>query len=135
MCWDIDIVHRPDTELVDANYWLRLGVDLEFDPLLRNYLAYALQRRDSNPHPTNLPMRPENMPYYRGPQFQEPTGMTVPANALHIQSLITVIVSSNGHGHTHLSNVPVLFGKFDGASPKPKQAARTLLNSEFASYA
>jgi hypothetical protein len=21
MCWDVDIIHRPDYELVDANYW------------------------------------------------------------------------------------------------------------------
>ncbi len=54
---------------------------------------------------------------------------------LHIQSLIADIVSSNGYGHTHLSNVPIQFGAFDGASPKPRQVARTLLNSEFASYA
>jgi hypothetical protein len=67
MCWDIDIVHQPDTELVDANYWLRLGVDLDFDPLLRGYLAYVLERCQSNPPPTKLPMRPENMPYYHGP--------------------------------------------------------------------
>jgi hypothetical protein len=33
MWWDVDIVHRPDTELVDANYWSRLGVDIEFNPL------------------------------------------------------------------------------------------------------
>jgi hypothetical protein len=135
MCWDVDIVHRPNTKLVDANYWSRLGMDLEFDPLLRDYLAYALQCRNSNPPPNDLPMRPENMPYYHGPQIQEPTNTTVPADALHIQSLIADIVSSDGHGHTHLLNVPIRFGAFDGASPKPRQAARTLLNSEFASYA
>jgi hypothetical protein len=33
MCWDVDIVHWPDTELIDAYYWLPLGVDLYFDPL------------------------------------------------------------------------------------------------------
>ena len=38
MCWDVDIVHRPDTELVDADYWSRLGVDLNFDPLYHKYL-------------------------------------------------------------------------------------------------
>jgi hypothetical protein len=135
MCWDVDIVHCPDTELVDANYWSRLGVDLDFDPLLPGYLAYALARRNLNPPPTDLPMHPENMPYYRGPRIQEPTESAVPANALHIQSLITDIVSSFGCGHTHLSNVPVLFGKFDTAHPPPRQATRTLLNSEFASYA
>jgi hypothetical protein len=135
MCWDVDIVHPLDTKLVDTDYWLHLGVDLEFDPLLHGYLAYALQHCNSNPPPTNLPMRPENMPYYHGPRIQKPTGTTVPANMLHIQSLITDIVSSNGHGHTHLLNVPIQFDEFDGASPKPKQAVQTLLNSEFASYA
>ena len=80
-------------------------------------------------------MRPENMPYYHGPRFQEPSNVAVPANALHIQSLITKIVSSFGYGHTHLLNVPIQFGKFNSAHPLPRQAARTLLNSEFASYA
>jgi hypothetical protein len=28
ICWDVDIVHRPDVELVDANYWSHLGVDI-----------------------------------------------------------------------------------------------------------
>ncbi len=31
-------MHRLDTELIDANYWSRLGVDLEFDPLFCKYL-------------------------------------------------------------------------------------------------
>ena len=38
MCWDVNIVHRPDTELVDADYWSRLGINLIFDPLYRKYL-------------------------------------------------------------------------------------------------
>jgi hypothetical protein len=33
MCWGIDIVHRPDLHLVDANYWSCLGIDVNFDPL------------------------------------------------------------------------------------------------------
>jgi hypothetical protein len=130
MCWDVDIVHRPDTELVDADYWSHLGVDLDFDPLLRGYLAYALARCHSSPPPTDLPMRPENMPYYRRPRIQEPTKSAVPADALHIQSLITEIVSSFGCGHTHLSNVPIQFGEFNSAHSPPRQAAQTLLNSE-----
>jgi len=135
MCWDVDIVHRPDTELVDAHYWSRLGVDLDFDPLLRGYLAYALARHHSSPPPTDLLMHPENMPYYRGPRIQDPTNSAVPADALRIQSLITKIVSSFGCGHTHLSNVPIQFGEFDSAHPPPRQVARTLLISEFASHA
>ena len=44
MCWDINIVHRPDTALVDADYWSRLGVDLDYNPILCGYLAYAPNR-------------------------------------------------------------------------------------------
>ncbi len=135
MCWDGDIVHCLDTELVDADYWSRLGIDLDFDPLLCGYLAYALARCQSNPPPTDLPMRPENMPYYRGPRFQDPSDSAASADTHHIQSLISNIVTSVDCGHTHLSIVPIRFGEFDGAHPWPRQAARTLLNSEFACYA
>ena len=88
MCWDVDIVHQPDTALVDANYWSCLGMDLDYDPLLRGYLAYALERCNSNPPPTDLPMHPENMPYFCGPRIQEPSDAGVSADALHIQSLV-----------------------------------------------
>ncbi len=73
MCWDVDIVHPPDSELVDADYWSRLGTDIEFDPLFREYLEFTRQLRRSNPAPSDLPMRPKNMPYYRGPRFQRTT--------------------------------------------------------------
>jgi hypothetical protein len=72
MCWDVDIVHRPDVELVDADYWSRLGVDIVYDPLLRDYMAYTMKTRAAHPPPTELPMRPENMPYYRGPNQELP---------------------------------------------------------------
>jgi hypothetical protein len=45
MCWDIDIVHRPDSELVDADYWSRLGFTLEYDPLYVQYLIQTRQLR------------------------------------------------------------------------------------------
>jgi hypothetical protein len=45
MCWDVDIVHRPDVELIDADYWSRLGADLNFDPLYRKYLELTCQTR------------------------------------------------------------------------------------------
>jgi hypothetical protein len=135
MCWDVDIVHRPDTELVDAGYWSSLGVDLDFDPLLHEYLAYALARRRSNPPPTDLPMRPENMPYYHGPRFPNDQDLTASADAHHIQSLISDIVTSVDCGHTHLSNIPIRFGEFDDAHPRPRNGTRKLLNSELACYA
>ncbi len=33
MCWSVDIVHRLDWHLVDADFWSRFGVDVKFDPL------------------------------------------------------------------------------------------------------
>ena len=45
MCWDVDIFNRPDVELIDADYWSRLGADLNFDPLYRNYLELTHQTR------------------------------------------------------------------------------------------
>jgi hypothetical protein len=109
MCWDVDIVHRPDSELVDANCWSRLGANIDFDPLFRDYLDYTAKLRKSNPTPTDLPMHPENMPYYRGSRVQPVTKASDSEDALHIQSLLTDIVMSNGTGHTHLSNIPVQF--------------------------
>jgi hypothetical protein len=80
-------------------------------------------------------MRPKNKPYYRGPRLQDPSGSAASAETHHIQSLIINIASSASCGHTHLSIIPIRFGEFTGAHPWPRQAARTLLNLEFASYA
>jgi hypothetical protein len=122
MCWDIDIVHPPDSELVDADYWSRLGVDIEFDPLFWEYLEYRHQICHSNPAPTDLPIRLENMPYNRGLCFQRTTP-TESSNAetLHIQSLLTDITTSTGWGHTHLENAPVHIGIL-GWSVNPPQS-------------
>ena len=133
MCWDVDIVHRPDTELVDADFWSRLGTDIEFDPLFRDYLLYVKDLRKSHPAPTDLPMRPENMPYYRGPRVQPVTPVEATADAHHIQDLLTDIVMSTSDTGSRLVNVPVRFGHVSSGSP-PAQT-RALLNSEFASYA
>jgi hypothetical protein len=67
MCWDVDIVHRNDTHLTDADYWSRLGADICFDPLFKSYLDFDRGLCERCPVPTSLPMKPENMPYYRGP--------------------------------------------------------------------
>ena len=61
MCWDVNIVRCPNSELVDADYWSRLGVDMDFDPLFWEYLEFTCQLCQLNPAPIHLPMRPENM--------------------------------------------------------------------------
>jgi hypothetical protein len=35
MCWDVDIVHCPDSELINANYWSRLGTVRRYLMVLR----------------------------------------------------------------------------------------------------
>jgi hypothetical protein len=70
MCWEVKIIHHPDSQLVDADYWSQLGSDIEYDPLQRDHLEFAMKTRAANPPPTEVPMCPENMPYYRGLRFQ-----------------------------------------------------------------
>jgi hypothetical protein len=134
MCWDIDIVHQPDSELINADYWSRLGADINFDPLFRKYLQLTDQLHKSKPAPTDLPMHPENMPYYRGQRIQLPTQTAASDDALHIQGLLTDLVVSGGRGHTHLSNVPIQFGECNPSLLNSDQPARALLNSEFVRY-
>ena len=38
VCWDMDIIHQNVNSLIDADYWSRLGTDLCFNPLLRDYI-------------------------------------------------------------------------------------------------
>jgi hypothetical protein len=73
MGWDVDIVHRRNEHLVDANYWSRLDADLCYDPSFRSYLHLVESLRAKNPAPTEIPMLPEHMPYYRGPRIHGKT--------------------------------------------------------------
>jgi hypothetical protein len=41
MCWDMDIKHRNDHWLPNANYFSHLGADLCFDPLLKDYIQHT----------------------------------------------------------------------------------------------
>jgi len=91
MCWDVDVVHCPANELVDADYWSCLGVDLQFDPIYAQYLTQTRQLCLVNPPPVDLPMLPENMPYYRGPRVKLSPDK-VATEASHIQTLLTEMV-------------------------------------------
>ncbi len=134
MCWDVDIIHRPDLQLVNADYWSCLGADINFDPLFRNYLDYTAKLRKSNPAPTDFPMHPENMPYYRGPRIQPVTDTSEAVDVLHIQSLLTDIIILSCKGQAFFSNIPVWFGHATFPSCRSAAQPRALINSEFASY-
>jgi hypothetical protein len=135
MCWDVDIFNRPDVELIDADYWSRLGADLNFDPLYHKYLELTRQTRKLHPAPTDLPMRPENMPYYRGPQIPKASSDIDKSDMLHIQSLFSELIVSEGGGHNTLSNRPVRFDQNQTSQPETCFKALSLLNLEFAQYA
>jgi hypothetical protein len=65
MCWDVNIVHRNDTYIMDADYYSPLGADLCFDPLFKTYLDLNQSLCLESPVPSSFPMKPENMLYYR----------------------------------------------------------------------
>ncbi len=123
MCWEVDIFHRPDVKLVDTDYWFCLGVDIAYDPLLQDYLAFKMKTRFDNPPPTDLSPRPENMLYYRGPRIWETKRAAPSLDDLHIQLLPTKLFTSNGIGNATLSNIPVQFGNFGNMPLSPKAEA------------
>jgi hypothetical protein len=64
MCWDVDIVHRSNNFLVNADHWLHLNANLCYDPTFRKYLQFVSSFCATHPPLTDIPMQPENMPYY-----------------------------------------------------------------------
>ena len=134
MCWDVDIIHRPDTELVDADYWSRLGVTLEYDPLYVQYLQQTRQYRTSHPATMDLPMLPENMPYYRGPKVRLPA-VAAAVEATHVQTLVTSTLPSTLDSPGTLCTLPIQFGSFPDAAVSNEATTRAMYNSELASFA
>jgi len=137
MGWDVDIVHRTNDYLVDADYWSRLDADLCYDPSFRQYLHIVSNLRQANPPPTDLPMKPENMPYYRGPRIPVahcPSGTsTDDADAdIVATTLMTRIVTQGDLGHTSLGIHPFHVGTFDSI---PAEHARQHYNAEFPALA
>jgi hypothetical protein len=125
MCWDVDIVHRNDAHLTDADYWSRLGADICFDPLFKSYLDFDRSIRERCPASISLPMKPENMPYYRGPRFassETPSDVDTPSDSptdteeahhSHCRSIFSAMIDSNCQGLSHLTHIPVKFGHFN----------------------
>jgi hypothetical protein len=132
MGWDVDIVHRNDHYIIDADYWLRLGADLCFDPLFKTYPDLTRTLCHSNPPPTSFPMKPENMPYYRGPRVITPSNSVTCSDANHCRAIVSMVMVDNCNGLCHLSNIPVKFDEFGLVTPS---TSRSLNNSEFPCYA
>ena len=155
MFWDVDIVHQNDSYLVDADYWSRLGADVCFDPLFKSYLDFNRSLCQRFPAPVTLPTKPENMPYYQGPQITtkietpacppapactpaptctqaDPSAAACDADSSYCQSILSAIIDNNCNGLCHLANVPVTFGDFDSVTPDSTHAS---LNHKIPAYA
>ncbi len=133
MCWDMDIVHRNDIYMTDADYWSCLGEDICYDPLFKSYLDFDRGLHETFPAPVNLPMLPENMPYYRGPRVVPPSPTDEPnADNHHCQSLFSQVLTHDSNGLSHLSVNPVTFGKFSTGTPSDSHVST---NHELLCYA
>ncbi len=128
MCWDMDIEHRNDHWLTDADYFSCLGANLCFDPLLKDYIQRTDFLRRRNPPVTSLPMGPENMPYFRGPHLAnilaaEPNAICpIPtsvnsANTASNHALLAFVET----GSRHPANWPVAFGSVQHPCPRLNQ--------------
>ncbi len=83
MGWNIDIIHRNDHYILNADYWSCLGADLCFNPLFKTYLDITRMLRIQNLPLTLFPMKPKNMSYYHGPQVIHPNTTDTHSNANH----------------------------------------------------
>ncbi len=101
MCWDMDIEHRNDMYLADANYFFCLGSDLCYDPFLREYIERVWAICHIHPPPISLPIEPQNMPYYQGPWLPQ-----MPPTTTAFMSADVPIKK----GFQHLTYWPVSFG-------------------------
>ncbi len=141
MGWDVDIVHRTNDHLVNADYWSRLESDLCYDPTFRQYLHLVSELHRTHPSPTNLPMKAKNMLHYRGLRTPvkhclEGTCMDEVVNVevdVIATALTTTIVTQSDEDFTSLCNCPVQFGSL------PLQdcthSIRGLYNTEFPALA
>ena len=103
-----------------------------FDPLFKIYLDLTRTLRNDNPPPSSFPMKPKNMPYYRGPKVITPSNSDTSSDANHCQTIVSMVLVNNCHGLCHLSNIPVKCGDFSRVTPS---TSRSLHNDEFPCYA
>jgi hypothetical protein len=132
MCWDVDIVHRANDFLVDADYWSRLNADLCHDPTFCKYLQFVSSICTAHPPPTALPMQPENMPYYRGPRVQHQEDLEEATVDVAADSLLTTIVTQERYKPPCLANYPIRFGQFLSLTDT---SVRPMYNLEFPALA
>jgi hypothetical protein len=106
MCWDMIIEHRNNACLTNADYFSRLGADLCFNPLLKEYVQQAHTLRCCSPAPTDMPIAPKFQPYFRGPCISSPKSQPPPLGLAMHAKVATIPATT---GLQHLQNWPVSF--------------------------
>jgi hypothetical protein len=116
---EVDIIHRANVFIGDANYWLRLDADLCYDSLFKEYLHIVSHLHSTFSKPLELPMQAANMPYYLRPYFHQdakspitPTNDDTPSDA-QVQLSLFTDVNSTSSVILPLSIIPVHFGTYD----------------------
>jgi hypothetical protein len=101
MCWDVIFEHCNDACLTNADYIFRLGANLCFDPLLKEYVqqTHALCRR--SPAPTDMPIALEFQPYFHGPHINIPKSQPPPQELTMHANVATIPATA---GLQHLQN-------------------------------
>ena len=121
--WAMDLYHRSGFLMVSPDYMSRVGADLCFDELSRNYLNRTVNLRKNYPAASGT-MLPENMPGYRAPRVRSvlpPDTTTVATTLVSLSDdnyvdpafapILTSIYSGNSGGHHFcLQTVPILTG-------------------------
>jgi hypothetical protein len=129
MCWDMDIVHRNDIHLTNADYCSCIGEDMCFDPHFKEYLDFNRSLCSRFHAPVGLPMCPENMPYYHRPQVLPPTANAPDTTKLtYCQTLYSSIIDNNREKQGHHSHIPVRFSNFSAVMPSN---AHSSINNNF----
>jgi hypothetical protein len=105
MSWWFTVTHRPNRMLIDADFFSRIKKDLQFDPLLIQYMevAHDIYKRNQ-PDASSPEVSPENMPNYKGKR-STPVAVTV--------NLLTADTSAN----TSVTNVPIMFATAEPMKP------------------
>jgi hypothetical protein len=124
----MDIEHRTNIFLTDADYWSRLGIDLCFDPLLKSYIEHVNSFRQSRPSPSTLPPAPKNMPYFHGPRLLPQVAS--PDASLPGVHHSTPVDNAPTIGLQYVSNYTVRFGKYIRPRPAHAHSNKRLYNSD-----
>jgi hypothetical protein len=93
MYWEMVIEHRNDMCLTNADYFSRLGADLCFDPLLKEYVQQVNAICSHSPAPMGLPIAPMNQPYFCGPRLNMPRKLKQHPSAPQQSALAAITIT------------------------------------------